>query len=166
MTSDIKKAVKHLEKEGYLIEEFLCCMENTGIYNNLLLKHFLCAGYQIWVANAVQIKYSIGKARGKTDKVDAARIAWYRYKNQEHAKILTPKREIILKLTVLFKIRKRLVKVKVNMVVSCLTMVAGNGLQLQEVGDFEDENCLPPMNLIRSTKLHLTTEPPISCRCC
>jgi hypothetical protein len=29
-----------------------------------------------------------------------------------------------------------------------------------------DENCLPPLSLIRSTKLHLTTEPPISCRCC
>jgi len=41
-----------------------------------------------------------------------------------------------------------------------------NGLQLQEVGDFGDENCLPTQNLIRSTKLHLTTEPPISCRCC
>jgi hypothetical protein len=41
-----------------------------------------------------------------------------------------------------------------------------NGLQLQEVGDFGDENCLPALNLIRSTKLHLTTEPPISCRCC
>ena len=38
-------------------------------------------------------------------------------------------------------------------------------LQLQEVGDFEAQNCLPALNLIRSTKLHLTTEPPISCRC-
>jgi hypothetical protein len=44
--------------------------------------------------------------------------------------------------------------------------VADNVLQLQEVGDFGDENCLPALNLIRSTKLHLTTEPPISCRCC
>ncbi|MBK7799247.1 MAG: hypothetical protein KA987_15965 [Saprospiraceae bacterium] len=35
-------------------------------------------------------------------------------------------------------------------------------LQLQEFGDFGDENFLPPLNLIRSTKLHLTTEPPIS----
>ena len=33
-----------------------------------------------------------------------------------------------------------------------------NVLQLQEVGDFGDENCLPPLNLIRSTKLHLTTD--------
>ena len=39
--------------------------------------------------------------------------------------------------------------------------MAYNGLQLQEVGDFGDENCLPPQNLIRSSKLHLTTEPQI-----
>ena len=44
--------------------------------------------------------------------------------------------------------------------------VTYNVWRLQEVGDFGDENCLPPLNLIRSTKLHLTTEPPISCRCC
>jgi len=47
----------------------------------------------------------------------------------------------------------------------CFTMTA-NGLQLQEVGDFEALNCQPATNLIRSTKLYLTTEPPISCRCC
>jgi hypothetical protein len=34
-------------------------------------------------------------------------------------------------------------------------------LQLQEVGGFEALNCLPPQNLTRSTKLHLTTQPPI-----
>src|SRR5690554_1559989 len=44
--------------------------------------------------------------------------------------------------------------------------LTANGWQLQEVGDFGDENCLPALHLIRSTKLHLTTEPPISCRCC
>jgi len=44
--------------------------------------------------------------------------------------------------------------------------ITANGLQLQEVGDFEALNCLPPQNLIQSTKLHLTTELLISCRCC
>ena len=48
----------------------------------------------------------------------------------------------------------------------CRHSITGNGLQLQEVGSFEALNCLPPLNLIRSTKLHLTTEPPISCRSC
>jgi len=44
--------------------------------------------------------------------------------------------------------------------------LAANVLQLQEVGDFEALNCLPPLNLIRSTKLDLTNAPPISCSCC
>ena len=29
-TSEIKKAMKLLEMEGYLVKESLCCMENTG----------------------------------------------------------------------------------------------------------------------------------------
>jgi hypothetical protein len=54
--------------------------------------------------------------------------------------------------------------------VSCLwngrPTIGYNVSTLGEGGDFGDENCLPPLNLIRSTKLHLSTEPPISCRCC
>jgi hypothetical protein len=34
-----------------------------------------------------------------------------------------------------------------------------NGLALGEEADFEALNCLPAMNLIRSTKLQLSTEP-------
>jgi hypothetical protein len=48
----------------------------------------------------------------------------------------------------------------------CLFALSDKGLQLPEVGDFGDENCLPPLNLIPSTKLDLTTEPPILGRCC
>jgi hypothetical protein len=44
--------------------------------------------------------------------------------------------------------------------------MTANVLQLQEVGDFEAQNSLPSLNLIRSTNVQLTTEPPISCRCC
>ena len=32
--------------------------------------------------------------------------------------------------------------------------ITHNVLRLQEVGDFGAQNCLPAMNLIRSTKLH------------
>ena len=39
--------------------------------------------------------------------------------------------------------------------------VTANVLQLQEVGDFGDENCLPALHLIRSTNVQLTTEAPI-----
>jgi len=39
--------------------------------------------------------------------------------------------------------------------------ITANSLQLQEVGDYEALNCLPPQNLTRRTKLQLTTETPI-----
>jgi len=37
--------------------------------------------------------------------------------------------------------------------------VAANGLALGEEADFEALNCLSALHLIRSRKLHLTTEP-------
>jgi len=43
-------------------------------------------------------------------------------------------------------------------VVSSVTL-AYNVLALGEEADFEAQNCLPELDLIRSTKLHLTTEP-------
>ena len=41
----------------------------------------------------------------------------------------------------------------------CRHSLATNGLALGEEADFEAQNCLPALNLIRSTKLHLSTEP-------
>jgi len=53
---------------------------------------------------------------------------------------------------------------------SSLFLVAATGLQIQKVNvpiaiGIEAQNCLPPQNLTRSIKLHLITEPSISCRC-
>jgi len=43
---------------------------------------------------------------------------------------------------------------------------AHNGLQLPEGGDFEALHCQPSRNFDRSTKLDLSTEPPLLGRCC
>ncbi len=44
--------------------------------------------------------------------------------------------------------------------------MAGNVLQLPEGGDFGALQCQPSTNFDRSTKLDLTTEPPLLGRCC
>jgi len=44
--------------------------------------------------------------------------------------------------------------------------VTHNVLQLPEGGDFEALHCQPSTNFDRSTKLDLTTEPPLLGRCC
>ena len=43
--------------------------------------------------------------------------------------------------------------------------IAANVLQLPEGGDFEAIHCQPSTNFDRSTKLDLTTEPPLLGRC-
>ena len=54
--------------------------------------------------------------------------------------------------------------------VSCLVewcyMLTGNGFGLGEGGDFEALHCQPSRNFDRSTKLDLTTKPPLLGRCC
>src|SRR5690606_3433321 len=44
--------------------------------------------------------------------------------------------------------------------------LTANGLQLPEGGDLEAPHCQPSTNFDRSTKLDLTTEPPLLGRCC
>ena len=44
--------------------------------------------------------------------------------------------------------------------------LTANGLQLPEGGDYEAIHCQPSTNFDRSTKLDLTTEPPLLGRCC
>jgi len=49
----------------------------------------------------------------------------------------------------------------------CLSFSIGyNGWQLPEGGDFEALHCQPSINFDRSTKLELTTEPPLLGSCC
>jgi hypothetical protein len=44
--------------------------------------------------------------------------------------------------------------------------ITHNVLQLGEEADFEALNCLPALHLIRSTKLHLSTEPAFLLNAC
>lgn len=53
------------------------CMENTGHYGSLLVGALVECGIQTAVVNPLEIKRSSGIARGKSDPVDAYRIASY-----------------------------------------------------------------------------------------
>ena len=86
-------------------------MEHTGIYNNPLLALLPTLSASIWVERAVHIKQSLGLSRGKTDKVDAKRIAVFAYKNRDEVRLWTPPRAVLAQLDLLTAQRGRLVKV-------------------------------------------------------
>ncbi|WP_338872203.1 transposase [Spirosoma sp. SC4-14] len=84
------------------------CMEHTGLYNAHLLELLDQQKLAIWLESSLQIKQAGGMQWGKTDKVDAQRIAQYAYRFRDQMRLWQPPREVIQKLAFLSTTRQRL----------------------------------------------------------
>ena len=100
---------------GFSFKELVVCLEHTGIYSNPLLGFLIRNQVRICIEPALQIKHSQGMLRGKSDQVDARRIALYAFKNREHLRLWEPAREIIQRLRALLTVRERMVKMRVQL---------------------------------------------------
>lgn len=110
----LSKILRQTKAIGLKPESSLWCMENTGIYSNLLLCQLCEKDFKLWLENPMQIKRSLGIHRGKNDKVDAQRIAKYAFKNCMEAKIAKPKNITLVTLKNLCNLRENLLKSKIN----------------------------------------------------
>ncbi len=72
---------------SYTKKEFLFVFEHTGMYSDNLGIFLDSEHYHFCVVPGLEIKRSIGIARGKDDQVDAKRIALYAYRSRDE---LTP----------------------------------------------------------------------------
>jgi len=90
--------------------ETMIVMEHTGLYSHcfesFLHKHQIA----FCKVNALEIKRSIGLVRGKTDKLDAVRIAAYGYEKKDKLAIDVPASDALKRLQMLNSTRERLVK--------------------------------------------------------
>lgn len=107
--SFFKPIARELKSDG---GQAWICMEHTGIYNTHLLNCLLKLKFRICMESALQIKQSMGIQRGKSDAIDARRIALYAYKNREFLKVWEPQRPNLRLLKALLGQRDRLLKVK------------------------------------------------------
>jgi transposase len=95
--NSLKTILKQTKGIALNSDDALWCMENTGIYGNLLLCQLCEKKLNLWVENPMQIsKRSLGIQKKRTllklkknDKIDALRMedAKYAFKNQSDAKI-------------------------------------------------------------------------------
>lgn len=92
------------------------CMEHTGIYNRtggpahlLDLLHKL--RFPTWLESSLQIKKAGGLQRGKTDSIDAQRIAEYAYRFRDQLRLWEPPRRVVQQLAMLSATRQRLVNI-------------------------------------------------------
>ena len=104
----LKDLGKELKKHGILAKKALLCLENSGFYGYKLSCWAVQNSYAVWLENAVAIKRSLGLVRGKSDQVDANRIALYAARFEDKCKLWQPPRKVIRRLQQLVTTRTRL----------------------------------------------------------
>jgi transposase len=101
-----------VNKFGFSNHQLIVCLEHTGIYCLPVLDYLTKNKIKVCVEPALQIKQSQGMTRGKSDLVDARRIAQYAYKSRHELSFWKPQRPSVQKLKALLVLRERLVKTK------------------------------------------------------
>ncbi len=116
IANDREALVKFCEqwRKAYQFEahEVLVCIEPTGHYSYKALFTLMELGLPTWQAHPMDIQKSIGSTRGKTDKVDAYRIAQFAYRFNDRVRLVTQEYLHTLKLKQLITRRESLVKRK------------------------------------------------------
>ena len=118
-TNGFKEFVKWVESQTKMDRtDWLICGEHTGLYSYALSLFLSENGIDIWLESGLQIKNSQGIQRGKTDKIDAFRIAEYAYRYNDKAKVFKPLSKSLDGLKDLLAYRERLVEAKKVFVIS------------------------------------------------
>lgn len=100
---------------GIQLEQVVFCQEHTGVYGLKLMRVLYARNLKVCVEGAANIKLSLGLQRGKTDKVDAARIAEYAMRYTDRLRQWKPKREVLDQLSQLLNSRNGLIAVRTSL---------------------------------------------------
>ena len=112
----IRSWIKEMEKkQKFDLSKILFCLEHTGVYSAILLRELNERSLSICLESAMNIKLSLGLTRGKSDKVDAQRIAEYALRNADRLSLWKPKRRVIERLQLLIRMRDRLIKARTDL---------------------------------------------------
>jgi len=104
-----KEIIKTLKAEGVILDNAFICLEYCGIYG-LELGFFLEGKISFCFCAPLHIKRSLGLTRGKNDKLDAYKIAWFSYLFRDELSPSTMPTKTMLKLKSLMGERYRVVK--------------------------------------------------------
>jgi transposase len=81
--SGFKAMRQWFKGRGMNFADIVVCMEYTGVYGYNIRKFLEQNAIDYCMETPVRIKKSLGLARGKSDRIDAFRIAWYCYVHRE-----------------------------------------------------------------------------------
>jgi transposase len=118
----IKRIGAWKKQHGMDITQCLVCLEPTGQFTNLLLQALVEAGIPTWLAHANDIQQSLGLQRGKSDPVDALRIAQYAFRFRDKVRLFTADHLRMDKLKQLLMKRRQLVEARMKLQVQVSTV--------------------------------------------
>ena len=96
-----------LKRRGIKASEMVICAEHTGVYTNPLIAFADKKGLALSLNSPLDIKRSMGIARGKNDVVDAGRIAEYAHSHKDKLKLYEKPSDVIKKLQYLLTERRQ-----------------------------------------------------------
>jgi transposase len=118
-TNDVKgirSLRKWLKEQGSTFKNTLVCLEHTGMYGKLIIRYLISFKFDIWVEMSLRIIRSIGVQRGKNDKIDAERIAYYAMKNVDEAVVYKAPSKTVEKIRKLLSLRDKLITTKASLI--------------------------------------------------
>jgi transposase len=105
----IPELIKALSTLPVGIGRVLLCAEHTGMYGYNLRSAAADLSIPLWVEHPAQINASLALKRGKSDPLDAERIARYAFRNRDKARLVKPAGQPLQKLKYLQSERTLLV---------------------------------------------------------
>jgi transposase len=110
-----KNLIQWLRQQKINPSKIMIVMEHTGLYSYCFESFLHQHQIPFCKVNALAIKRSIGLVRGKTDKLDAARIAAYGYEKKDKLTVDVPASDALKRLQMLHSTRDRLVKQRASL---------------------------------------------------
>jgi len=99
-----------IKSSGFSPDEILFVFEHTGLYSHNLAVYFSGHKVPFFMVPGLEIKRSLGIARGKDDRIDAAKIARYAYRLRDEIEPYRLPSKQLLELKALLSLRDRMVR--------------------------------------------------------
>lgn len=111
-----KELVEWLKQQSNDASNVMIVMEHTGLYSYRLEQYLHEEQIRFSKVSGLAIKRSMGLVRGKTDKLDALRIARYGFEKTDQLRVAQPMNKNLQRLQMLHATRERLVRNRASLI--------------------------------------------------
>ncbi|WP_440999870.1 IS110 family transposase [Fodinibius sp. SL11] len=133
----ITKLLDQWSRQGICLEETIICFEHTGPYGLLLAAMLEEAGVRYVMVAAAQVQRSLGIRRGKSDPIDARRLAEYVWRFRDRLQPSRLPSKALLELRGWLLWREKLIKMRTGLTNGIKANILTS--QVADLGEINDQ---------------------------